>query len=428
MTKKKSYVQLLKEAIAEFDTSDSVQVKGPMLDPILSWRGDGELPTNKDAASILERYYFNENEDKPLESDYENDKGDAEGEAMEHAEGTGTEQAGTSDSDTIKGALDDKEEIIAKEWIEGMIREENEDDTEEDENNEPVEEGMAGAVLGGAAGSAVGAPVVGAAAGHLAQKKMFQKENLFFLEQDHDEDKETAEDEAAESEETQDKEKEEGTEKHDVKESLFFEQDENDEEGEEEDEEDEEATDEKVTENAIIEKIIGEMEEENGIMTYTDDEPKVGWPDEKEAKGPMDHAEGSGTEQAGTGDAEGQIPDRDDIADDLVEPKKYTDESLNIEQALEQLELNLLEQDDEGDESEEEEEDEESKKKLDVDKEVAKEQSSVPGGPSPKKLGEDWEDDEKYYSEGFKIFKEEIENDDLEVDKIEKISSKRIRV
>lgn len=54
---------LLKEAISEFDTSKSVDVKGPMLDPILSYSGGGELPTHKDAASILERYYFQEEED-----------------------------------------------------------------------------------------------------------------------------------------------------------------------------------------------------------------------------------------------------------------------------------------------------------------------------------------------------------------------------
>jgi len=55
MSKKVSYTQLLKEAIQGTDTSDTVDVKGPMLDPILSYKGGGELPTNKDAASILER-------------------------------------------------------------------------------------------------------------------------------------------------------------------------------------------------------------------------------------------------------------------------------------------------------------------------------------------------------------------------------------
>ena len=58
-TKKRvSYQKLLKEAIAEYDTTKTVDVKGPMLDPILSYAGGGELPTHKDAASILERYYF----------------------------------------------------------------------------------------------------------------------------------------------------------------------------------------------------------------------------------------------------------------------------------------------------------------------------------------------------------------------------------
>lgn len=65
-TKKISYVKLLKEAIADFDMSKTVDVKGPMLDPILSYKGDGELPTHKDAASILERYYFKEEHDSDI--------------------------------------------------------------------------------------------------------------------------------------------------------------------------------------------------------------------------------------------------------------------------------------------------------------------------------------------------------------------------
>ena len=77
MSKKRvSYQNLLKQAIAEYDTTKSLEVKGPMLDPILSWDGGGEVPTYKDAASILERYYFNETEDKGVEvaeMDYENE-------------------------------------------------------------------------------------------------------------------------------------------------------------------------------------------------------------------------------------------------------------------------------------------------------------------------------------------------------------------
>jgi len=59
-------MSLLKEAITEFDSNDNLEVKGPMLDPILSWDGDGELPIYKDAAGILERYYFNEIDDGGL--------------------------------------------------------------------------------------------------------------------------------------------------------------------------------------------------------------------------------------------------------------------------------------------------------------------------------------------------------------------------
>ena len=391
MSKKKTYVQLLKEAIAEFDTSDNVEVKGPMLDPILSWRGDGELPTNKDAAGILERYYFNEEEEKPLETAFENDKGDASGEAMDHAEGTGTEQAGTSDESSIKGALDDKEEIIAKEWIQSMTEQLDDDSGEEDEND----------IADSEAASKV------------------EESHLFFLEQE-DESKETEEEEKAESPAKEKKEKEEK-----VEESLFAEQDDAEEADEEADEEGEE-----VAENAIIEKLIGEMEEKDGVMTYTDDEPKVGWPDEKEAKGPMDHAEGSGTEQAGTGDAEGQIPDRKDLHDDMVEPKEYTDESFDIQAAVEQLQLNLLEADEEEAEPEDAEApaaEDDTKKKLNVDKELKESSpSAVPGGPSPNRGEDEEEDESKYANEGFRIFKEEIEKE-LSED-IDDISSDNLRV
>lgn len=62
MKKKVSYVNLLKEAISEYDVK-SFDYKGPMTEPIIGYTGDGEMETNKDAASILERYYFNEKSD-----------------------------------------------------------------------------------------------------------------------------------------------------------------------------------------------------------------------------------------------------------------------------------------------------------------------------------------------------------------------------
>ena len=278
-------MNLLKEAIAEFDTSDNVEVKGPMLDPILSWDGDGELPIYKDAASILERYYFNESRDDGVssldEADYENDKGNpASGPAMKNAKGAGTEQAGTSDAGTVKGGKDEKEKDIAKEA---------EDMSDKDEDEEDM----------------------------------------------------------------------------------------------------------------------NEMD-----MTYTGNEPKVSMPKEKKATNPEQHATGAGTEQAGTGDDEGQIPNRKDMHDQMVKPKKYTDENAQIEAALAQLEQELLEADDMDDDTDK---DEEMDKELDVDKEMTKEAASaVPGGPSPKKRGEDWEDDESYYAEAFALFKEAIREEEEE--------------
>jgi hypothetical protein len=331
---KKSYMSLLKEAIAEFDTSDNLEVKGPMLDPILSWDGDGEIPVYKDAASILERYYFNEDQEKSIntldESDYENDKGSSKGDSMKNAEGAGTEQAGTSDSDTVLGGKKEKAKDIAKEA----------EEMADDDDAEEVEE------------KALGKEAV--------KNKKYTEEDL-------------------------------------------------------------------EMENAIIEKLIAEMEdddddddekgeeegmEEAEVMSYTGDEPKVKMPKEKKAKGPEEDTKGAGTEQAGTGTDAGQIPPRKDMHDQMVKPKKYTDENTQIEEALAALEAELNEADEE---MADDAEDKEVEKDLDVDKEMAKEAASaVPGGPSPKKRGEDWESDEAAYSEAFSIFKEAIKDEEEE--------------
>jgi hypothetical protein len=69
---KRSYKELLKESIIkEFDASQyasQFNVKGPMLDAIISYRGDGELTTHQDAASILERYYYGENAENGVDT------------------------------------------------------------------------------------------------------------------------------------------------------------------------------------------------------------------------------------------------------------------------------------------------------------------------------------------------------------------------
>ena len=338
-------MSLLKEAISEFDTSDNLEVKGPMLDPILSWDGDGELPIYKDAASILERYYFNEKNDKgvnvvdegsELEAKYQNDKGSASGKSMENAKGTGTEQAGTSDAGTILASKAEKEKDIAKEDVQ-------------------------------------------------------------------------LEDETVEEKELNDKEVPKNKEYTDEAEELDM-------------------------ENAIIEKLISEMEDEDEdeddsdddddkeeveeaeVMSYTGDDVKPGMQakDEKKASGPEEDTHGAGTEQAGTGPDEGEIPPRKDVHDKMVKPKNYTDENAMIEAALAELESEISEQDDappapDGDEGGDDED-----KDLDVDKEMTKEQaaSAVPGGPGPKDKGEDKEDDESYYAEAFELFKEAIQDDD----------------
>lgn len=349
MSKKKvSYQNLLKEAISEFDTSKTVDVKGPMLDPILSWDGGGELPIYKDAASILERYYFNETADHGVEIDemeYNPDGTEKKSAAMKHTHGPGTEQAGTSDAANIPGSKKDAAKDIAKEdeeLFEDLFLEQDEDEDEEEE----VEE---------------------------AYKKM--------KEQDEDE----GEDEEEE----------------------VNEQEEKDEDNEEEMTED--------LENAVIEKLISEMEAEEeegdeeeveeGDMSYQGDGVKPGMtaPDEKDSKDPEEHTTGAGTEQAGTGDAEGQVPDRKDMHDKFVKAKKYTDELARI-----------FEQDeDEG----EEDEDEDEEKELDVDKEVKEQASGAGHVPPPSlqrkmKTGDQGEQDE--YEEAFQLFKEAIEDDDEE--------------
>lgn len=325
MSKKRvSYQNLLKEAIAEFDTSKTVDVKGPMLDPILKWDGQGELPIYKDAASILERYYFNEGSDKGVEvaeMEYNEDGTEAKTDAMKDGEGTGTEQAGTSDKATIPASKKEIAKDLAK---------------ESEANNKDVPE-----------------------------KKKYVDEQ----------DKE---------EEVEVKDEEEVEESSDLTEDL---------------------------ENAVIEKLIAEMEDEDEdekedieeaeVMNYTGDGVKPGMDasKEKKASGPEEDAQGAGTEQAGTGTSAGQVPNRKDNADKMVKPKNYNE--------ADEVEV------DAGDEEEE----------LDVDKKVKEDApapSAVPGGPGPDKEDgdEDIKEGDDVYEEAFQIFKEAIEDEDEEeVDK-----------
>lgn len=304
MGTKKNYMNLLKEAISEFDTSKTQSIKGPMLDPILSWEGDGELPTYKDAGSILERYYFNENNDDEIETldeaDYENDKG-ADGKGMKHAQGDAGPQAGTSDKKTIKAVKDEIEDEIETQG-----------------------------------------------------KKVSEADGL-------SEADDKKEDDEADKIKDADEDADEKTKK---------------------DDDDEEIKEELEMENQIIEKLIAEMEAD-------------------------DDAQGAGTQQAGTGDADKLVPDRKDEEKTSIKAKNYNEDNDLIEAALAELEDEIA------DEKADEKDEDEEEKELDVDKEVseAAAPAGVPGGPSPKKKGEDYEDDEAAYSEAFNLFKEAIEDD-----------------
>ena len=107
--------------------------------------------------------------------------------------------------------------------------------------------------------------------------------------------------------------------------------------------------DEELTmENAIIDKLISEMEEddleEKEVMGYTGDDvaPGMQAKGEKRSRDSEEDAQGAGTEQAGTGSDEGQIPDRKDLHDKMVKPEVYRDENMTTED-LDILEDNILE-------------------------------------------------------------------------------------
>lgn len=123
-SKKVSYIELLKEAIHEFDTSKTVDVKGPMVDPILKYDGGGELPTHKDAASILERFYFNKDEGKVN--------------VVEHEDNEISEVPPKEDSGVAGEKKDIEKEVTEQEETED--EENKEEVTEQDEAEEGEEE------------------------------------------------------------------------------------------------------------------------------------------------------------------------------------------------------------------------------------------------------------------------------------------------
>ena len=170
-TKKVSYTKLLKEALStEWDTTKTVDTKGPMLDPILGYDGGGELETNKDAASILERYYFKEEVQEGLIEAVENEldedpqkkaipatKKDIEDEIDDGESGSATFKEGdepvAEQDDTPPGPPEEKKEedeemeeslkTTENSVIEKLISEMEEEgeDEEEEKKEEKMEEG-----------------------------------------------------------------------------------------------------------------------------------------------------------------------------------------------------------------------------------------------------------------------------------------------
>jgi hypothetical protein len=393
MNKKVSYKNLLKQAISEYDTSKTVQVKGPMLDPILSWDGDGEIPIYKDAASILERYYFNENAEDPImvpdfeedlaEMEYNEDGTEAKTASEKHGEGPGTQQAGTSKASGIRAMEKDQEEDIAKEDA----------SLEPAEGEEPVAEDDT----------------------LTSDLELFFSEQEEEAEEEEDEDKPLDVDAKMGEKEGEDaaEEKDEKKEDEEVEENLDLSED---------------------AENSVIEKLIDEMEELDEVettyskegpavktgptnMTYDKEGPAPGMeaPDEKKASGPEEDTKGAGTDQAGTGSAEGQIPPRKDEHDAMVKPKNYS-EDLDIFDDDELLEALASDED-----IEDLEEKEWSGK--DVPKKKEYHDEGAPNGLGRIARGQPDMDNEEpynedYMKESFEIFKEAIKEDEEDDDKI----------
>lgn len=336
---KKTYQELLKENLNEFDTTQTVDVKGPMLDPILGYEGDGELPTYKDAASVLEKYYFGEkrSEHEISEMDYENDKGDSSGASMKDAEGPeGEEQAGTSKANTPKASAKEKEKDIVK------------------EDDELSEKEMNTADLKSANMKDADGPEDEEQAGTGDTYKEFKKRVVESIEaisegvelnesddEDEDEDEEKDE-EKEEMEESKGPQAVPAMSKKSTNEDSGEEyEDDKDAKGVKEGDEIEVDTNEEditeALENEIIEKLISEMEDEGEAEGDAPPEAEAAGDeggdeeDEKEdldvdkkmeemvnrltseSDSTMKHTEGpEGEEQAGTGNAEKEVPPRKD--------------------------------------------------------------------------------------------------------------------
>jgi hypothetical protein len=287
-TKKVSYANLLKEALSDYtDTPKNVDTVGPFLDPILSYKGDGEIPTHKDAASILERYYFEQEQDKGVTVSLDEEESVVNKDIVT----VGKDKAALPEEpEEVKKSKDDIEDAMAMEAEEMDMEDEDEDEKEEMEEQIKPEEPA------GMAGDEKELPPTKGKDGE-GQVKPAQLEG----------------DDSVES--------------------------------------------------AVIEKLISEMEDED-------------------------------------------MEDTEDM-EDMSEQDEKDEEELDVDEKMSE--------EDEDEAEMEEEEAEEKEEEAEEKEEEMEEQatpSAMPGGPSPKhREGEDEEDKEEMY-ESFKIFKEQIEEDD----------------
>jgi len=154
MSKRVNYMELLKEAAGSdrgSDTTKSVDVKGPFLDPILGYDGGGEIPTHKDAASILERYYFNNAADKGVSVAVEEDAaipqvGKDKAALPEEPEDVDSSKKDIEDAVNQESELYLEDEDLLEDDVENAVlerliaeMEESDDDDEEDEHDEEEE-------------------------------------------------------------------------------------------------------------------------------------------------------------------------------------------------------------------------------------------------------------------------------------------------
>ena len=154
MNKRVNYMELLKESVADraHDTTKSVDMKGPFLDPILGYDGGGELTTHKDASSILERYYFNQDADKgvTVAEDAEirqvgNDKGalkdvpeDVDKSKKDAAKATELKEDVLEEDELLEDNVENAviERLIAEmEEDDGLLFESDDDDDDDDDDS-----------------------------------------------------------------------------------------------------------------------------------------------------------------------------------------------------------------------------------------------------------------------------------------------------